>query len=86
MPAPDIILYAKDILLSQSNGSVLGVEFDNAPFLFGVVELVSAVTNDFAVNDSIAFDPTGATKIMYGGDIYYLTKEEKIKFKEIPPP
>lgn len=84
MAAPEIILNAGQVLLSQSS-STGGIVLDNSPFLFGKVEIVNELSDNYIVNDIVMFDPTGSTKFKYSGVDYFLVFEDKIYFKEVPP-
>lgn len=82
MPAPNIILQKGQILLSQTN-SIISIDIDNSPFLFGLVELVNDLSDTYKVSDVVIFDPVDATILKSGGISYYLTTEDKILFQEV---
>ena len=85
MAAPGIILNNKQVLLSQT-GDTLGIELNNSPLLFGLIELINDLSDRYAVNDAVLFDPVGATLFDYSGVSYFLTTEDKVYFKEVPLP
>ena len=84
---PDIVLNKNQVLLTQTT-SGLGIVMDNSPFLNGTVALVNDLSGLCTAGDLVLFDPTNATKFIFEGDVYYLTTEDKIFYKEnyIPPP
>ena len=85
MAVPDIIINKGQIVLSQST-SGWGIVMDNNDFLFGSVEIVNDLTEQYSVGDIVLFDPQGAKLFMYDDGTYYLTTEDKVYFKETLPP
>lgn len=81
----DIVLKYKQIVLTQNAGSVVSIDLDNSPFLFGTVEVVNDLTDTYAVGDNVLFDSSNATKFRQGSIDYYLTTEDKVSFNEIAP-
>lgn len=81
MAAPDIALKKGEVLLTQTTGVI---EFDNSPWLVGIIELVNELSNGYDVGDSVAFDPTNATKLKYPPAEYFLIQESAIQYREVP--
>ena len=85
MAAPDIVINKSQIVLTQTT-SGWGIVMDNNDFLFGNVEIVNDLSEQYIVNDIVLFDPQGAKMFMYDDTTFYLTTEDKIYFKETTPP
>lgn len=85
MAAPDIVINKGQIVLTQTT-SGWGIIMDNNDFLFGNVEIVNDLSEQYILNDIVLFDPQGAKMFMYDDTTFYLTTEDKIYFKETTPP
>ena len=85
MAAPDIVINKGQIVLTQTT-SGWGIVMDNNDFLFGNVEIVNDLSEQYILNDIVLFDPQGAKMFMYDDTTFYLTTEDKIYFKETTPP
>ena len=84
MTVPSIILNSDEILLSETT-STQGIIQDDTPFLFGSVQAVNDLDDDNVAGSVVFFDPTNLPRFSYGGNIYYLTPINRIRFTEIPP-
>ena len=54
------------------------VVLDNSPFLYGIVQRVSDLSDMYAIDDYVLFDAGNATKFTLNGDYYYLTTEDNV--------
>jgi len=84
MPVPDLILEKGEYLISQTS-SPLSIQLDNSPFLNGTIDDANDLAEKYLIGDIVLFDPSGATIIKHSGTDYYLTLEEKIRYKEVVP-
>ena len=81
----DIILHKGQIVLTQTSGSVVGIDLQNSPFQFGTVAVTSDLSEMFAVGDSVLYSTKDVIMFSQNGEVYYLTTEDKVLFKELPP-
>lgn len=81
MSLPSIILQADELIVTQSD-SIFGIQFDDAPFIYGSIEKVSDLMDSYSVGQNVGFDPVRATKFIYSNTNYYLIKQSDIKFNE----
>ena len=81
MSAPLIILQADELVLSQSD-TVLGIQFDGEPYIYGSIEKVSDLMDTYSVGQNVGFNPEGATKIIYSSQNFYIIKQSAIKTNE----
>lgn len=85
MSAPDITLGYGQILVIQSV-SGLGVSSTDNKTQFGTVQKVSDLCDSYIVGDSVMYDPTKGSSLVYGSTIYILINEENISGVEVIPP
>lgn len=84
MSLPAIILQADELVVTQSD-SIFGIQFDDAPFIYGSIEKISDLMDSYSVGQNVGFNPDGATKFIYSSTNYYLIKQSAIKFNEGVP-
>lgn len=78
---PDIVLERNKILLTQS-ASGLGIVPIGSSLLYGVVELISDLSDRYSAGNLVLFDPSGATNLQFDNVSYFLTTEDKLFYKE----
>jgi hypothetical protein len=76
MTLSDLILEKGQIMLMQT--LLEDVVLDNSPFLYGIVQRVSDLSDMYAIDDYVLFDAGNATKFTLNGDYYYLTTEDNV--------
>lgn len=84
MSAPNIVLNPNQVLLTQT-ASLLSIDASVTGFQFGAIALVSDVCERYEVADVVLFDPKDAKQLLFSNEVYFLTTEDKIFFKENPP-
>jgi hypothetical protein len=72
----DLILKKGEIMLTQT--IIEGTVLDNSPFLYGIVQRVSDLSDMYAIDDYVMFDAGTATKFSLDGEYYYLTTEDNV--------
>lgn len=86
MSAPNINLSGTQILITLSGASGLGVISRDNKVQFGLVAKISDLCDNVAVGNSVMYDPTKGSQLMYGSTIYVLINQENVSGVEVIPP
>ena len=81
----DIVLKEGQIVVTQTSSSVVGIDVQNSPFQFGIVAVIYAFSDLYIVGDNVFYNIEDAVQFVYSDQVYYLTTEDKILFKETAP-
>jgi len=80
MALPDIILQRGELLVTESSGSE--IQFENNGGIFGQIEMVSDVSDNYGVGNYIWFNPEGAVLFKFDDISYSLITVDKVLFIE----
>ena len=80
MALSDIILKPYQLLLTEESESGVGITLDNSNFTFGTVAKTSGISDYYAVDDRVMYDPNEKSiiKIIDSGTTYILIQEKYV--------
>lgn len=78
-----ITLQAGEIALTQTE-SEQGISLSASTEIFGLVALVSELSDKFSLGQIVIFNPNNCLQFTYGSGSYYLIKESEIRAIEKP--
>lgn len=81
MATPNIILQ-KPLALIQPSSSISGIETVDSPLLFGTIAIINELSDMWAVNDTVIFNPDKGDILRYDGIDFYLIDEKYIYSQE----
>jgi hypothetical protein len=78
-----LVLKNGQIALTELPRDAQDITLDNSPFLFGTIEAVNDLSDNYTVGSVVIFDATNALKFVFEGDYYFLITEDNIKLKQL---
>ena len=79
-----IVLQGKQVLVTEVPSSYSNVTLYGSNYLYGLIEKVSGLSDNYSAGDVIIYDTGGSTSMSIEGDYYSLITEDKIYLKEQP--
>ena len=78
-----LVLKNGQIALTELPRDDQNITLDNSPFLFGTIEAVNDLSDNYTVGSVVIFDATNALKFVFEGSYFFLITEDNIKLKEL---
>lgn len=84
MALDKIVLQSNQVLVTEVPSSYSNVTLYGSNYLYGLIEKVSGLSDNYSAGDVIIYDTNGSTAMVIEGNPYSLITDDKIYLKELP--